>query len=131
VKRRPKLVLTCRSYGMADAPDYPGLKFQVREWLLGILTDSLEGLTLGEVRQRLWPLVPAEIRDSWEILLVGDEISRTLNSLKNERLVDHELGRWRGRRPPKDLGPPPRLMGWIQGGRQEALFEELVEGEQC
>jgi hypothetical protein len=111
--------------------DYPRLKAQVREWLLEILTCSPEGLTLRQVRERLWPMVPADIRDSWEILLVGDEISRTLNSLKSERLVDHELGRWRGRRPPKDLGPPPRLMGWIQSGRQEALFEEQVEGEQC
>jgi hypothetical protein len=112
---------------MADAPDYPGLKFQIREWLLGILTDSPEGLTLGEVRQRLWPLVPAEIRESWKILLVGDEISRTLNNLKREGLLDHERERWRTRRPPKDLGSPPTLKGWIQSGHQEALFKERAE----
>jgi hypothetical protein len=109
---------------MGETPDYPKLKSQVREWLLGILADSSERLTLRQVRERLWSMVPAEIRDSWEILLVGDEISRTLNNLKSERLVDHERGRWRARQPPKDLGPPPTLMGWIQSGRQEALFEE-------
>jgi hypothetical protein len=113
---------------MGETPDYPRLKSQVREWLLGILADSSEGLTLRQVRERLWPMVPAEIRDSWEILLVGDEISRTLNDLKNERLVNHEQGRWRARRPPKDLGPPPTPMGWIQSGRQEALFEKQAEG---
>ena len=113
---------------MGDTPDYPRLKSQVREWLLGILADSPEGLTLRQVRERLWPMVPAETRDSWEILLVGDEISRTLNNLKSEGLLDHERGRWRARRPPKDLGPPPTPMGWIQSGRQEALFEERAEG---
>jgi hypothetical protein len=113
---------------MSETPDYPRLKSQVREWLLGILADSPEGLTLAQVRERLWPMVPAEVRGSQEVLLVGDEISRTLNKLKSERLLDHERGRWHARRPPKDLGPPPTLMGWIQSGRQEALFEERAEG---
>jgi hypothetical protein len=116
---------------MSEPPDYPRLKSQVREWLLEILADPPEGLTLRQLRERLWPMVPAESRDSWEILLLGDEISRVLNKLKSERLVDHEQGRWRVRRPRKDLGPPPRLMGWIQSGHQEALFEEQAEGEQC
>jgi hypothetical protein len=113
---------------MGENPDYPDLKSQVREWLLGILADSPEGLTLAQVRERLWPMVPAEFRESPEVLLVGDEISRTLNNLKSERLLDHERGRWRARRPPKDLGPPPTPMGWIQSGRQEVLFEEWAEG---
>jgi hypothetical protein len=73
-------------------------------------------------------MVPAEVRESWRILLVGDEISRTLNNLKNEGLLDHERERWRTRRPPKDLGPPPTPMGWTQSGHQEALFKEEAEG---
>jgi hypothetical protein len=113
---------------MDDTTDYSELKPLVRDWLRGILADSPEGLTLQEVRQRLWETVPAKIRESSGILVVGDEISRTLSNLKIERLVDHELGRWRARRPPKDLGPPPSPMGWIQGGHQEALFEDRTEG---
>jgi hypothetical protein len=113
---------------MGETPDCPDLKPQVREWLLGILADSPEGLTLAQMRKRLWPMVPPEFRESPEILRVGDEISRTLNKLKSERLLDHERGRWRARRPPKDLGPPPTPLGWIQSGRQEALFQERAEG---
>jgi hypothetical protein len=112
---------------MGETSDSPRLKSQVREWLLEILADKPEGLTLRQVRERLWPMVPAATRDSWEILLVGDEISRTLNNLKSEGLLDHERGRWRARRPPKESGPPPTPMGWIQSGRQEALFEERAE----
>ena len=113
---------------MGETPDYPGLKSQVREWLLGILADSPEGLTVGQVRQRLWPMVPAEVRGSWKILLVGDEISRALNNLKSEGLLHHERERWRTRRPPEDLGPPPSPMGWGQSGSQEALCKERAEG---
>jgi hypothetical protein len=116
---------------MGDTPDFPDLKSLVRGWLLEILADSPEGLTLPQVRERLWPMVPADVRESRKILLVGDEISRTLNKLKSEGLLDHERGWWRARRPPKDLGPPPTLMGWIQSGHQEPLFEERTErGEQ-
>jgi transposase len=53
------------------------------------------GLTLGEVRRRLWPLVPKEVRESWKILLVGDEISRTLKKGPGCRIEDEvelELG---------------------------------------
>jgi transposase len=53
------------------------------------------GLTLGEVRRRLWPLVPTEVRESWKILLVGDEISRTLKKGPGCRIEDEvelELG---------------------------------------
>jgi hypothetical protein len=40
---------------MGETLDYPKLKSQVREWLLGILADSPKGLTLRQVRQCLWP----------------------------------------------------------------------------
>ncbi len=57
---------------------------QLEEWILQCLASDPSGLRVRELRMQLWKLLPEEIRSSLEALAVGDQMSKTLNSLSGK-----------------------------------------------
>jgi hypothetical protein len=99
------------------------LSAQTDTWILACLATGPAGMTLREIRERLWPQIPADIRSSWEVLLVGDQVSRSLNQLAHEGLVRHDkyAMRWQLVTRDQDMTPPPTRA--VPGGEQDLLFD--------
>ncbi len=105
--------------------DSKQLSAQTDSWILACLavgTVGPAGLTLREIRQRLWEQIPADIRSSWQVLLVGDQVSRSLNQLTREGVVRHDkyAMRWQLITRGEDVAAPPTRT--VPDGEQSELF---------
>jgi hypothetical protein len=77
--------------------NFPSIRGELRNWILDVLADRQNDASVQEIREGLWSRIPAEVKHSWVILWVGDQISRTLHSLAAKKLVEHDprSGLWR------------------------------------
>jgi hypothetical protein len=92
-------------------------------WILACLATGPAGMTLRQIRERLWEQIPAEVRSSWEILLVGDQVSRSLNQLAREGVVTHDkyAMRWQLMTRDREVAAPPTRA--VPDGEQSLLFD--------
>ncbi|GAB6899065.1 hypothetical protein [Kineosporia succinea] len=104
--------------------DSKQLSAQTDSWVLACLRTSRAGLTLREVRVRLWDQIPAEIRSSWQVLVVGDQVSRSLHQLTREGVVRHDrfAMRWQLVVPDHDLDAPSETRAVPEGEQSELSF---------
>ncbi|MGK5112773.1 hypothetical protein [Geodermatophilus sp. CPCC 205506] len=81
-----------------DRFSVPGLsRAQLGDYLCDILGEgSALGMTRREMHAPLWERLPAQVKSSWVVLRVGDEISKTLSDLEKHRRVGHDAdaGLW-------------------------------------
>ncbi|WP_285597803.1 hypothetical protein [Kineosporia sp. NBRC 101731] len=78
-------------------------------WVLACLATGRGGLTLREIRERLWDHIPADVRSTWQVLVVGDQVSRSLHQLTREGTVRHDRHamRWQLITSQPQLDAPP------------------------
>ncbi|GLY16811.1 hypothetical protein LWF15_07780 [Kineosporia rhizophila] len=103
--------------------DSKQISAQTDTWILACLAAGPAPMTLREIRERLWAQIPAEIRSSWKVLLVGDQVSRSLNQLAREGVVRHDkyAMRWELATRDQDMAAPPTRA--VPDGEQDQLFE--------
>ncbi|GAB3275081.1 hypothetical protein [Kineosporia babensis] len=99
------------------------LSAQTDTWILACLAAGPAGMTLREIRQRLWEQIPTDVRSSWEVLLVGDQVSRSLNQLAREGVVRHDkyAMRWELITRDQEMAAPPTRT--VPDGEQRHLFD--------
>ncbi|MBT0773186.1 hypothetical protein KIH74_29855 [Kineosporia sp. J2-2] len=98
--------------------DHNQLSARTDTWVLACLATNPAGMTLREIRVRLWDELPADVRSSWEVLVIGDQVSRSLHQLAREGVVRHDryAMRWQAVAPEQHLPAPPTRV--VPGGEQ-------------
>lgn len=106
--------------------DLARLKHDLEIWILDVLSHApTSGVTVQQLRQELWPRIPADVRGSWMILWVGDQVSRCLHRLEATHLAKHDAraARWMvvtsGPLLRSLAAPPTHTVG---AGEQDNLF---------
>lgn len=95
---------------------------QLETWILQCLASDPSGLRVRELRMRLWDLLPVDVRSSWEVLVIGDQVSKSLNALLRQGVVVHHRSnaRWQIVDRSKQL-PAPQTQD-VPAGEQGELF---------
>ncbi len=98
---------------------------QLEEWILLCLASDPSGLRVRELRMRLWERLPADVRATWEVLVIGDQMSKVLNTLARQGVITHTRSNSRWQITRRSGNPPaPVATDAVPEGEQSELFPE-------
>lgn len=95
---------------------------QLETWILQCLASDPSGLRVRELRMRLWELLPADVRSSWEVLVIGDQVSKSLNALLRQGVVTHHRSNSRWQIISRSGTLPAPVTQPVPEGEQSELF---------